>query len=515
MKKKIISFLLISVMLVALLPTHIFAVGRYGSMPIYLGYADVDYMADEILKEIPTAGKSATEQIRAVYDWIITHCTRYEYEWDGTYYFDEQTVLAKTDAYIENISTEIYSGTAVLREDLESYFDMNSGYDSKMVIGCYAYDMMLTRNGNCLHFSSLLAVLLSHLGFDCRVIDGEFLNADGTTYIHKWNYVLVNGAYYWLDVRMDHANYCRTGKINYQYFMISDTAAWERNHNWDHTYSNILKQNAGSVASLYNASAIKYANVKQVTVQASRSGSAAGDGKYFTDDIAELTAAASGSKPFVGWYDEWGNLVCTDTTFNYTVKANATFYALFEGDVFADIPDGAWYLDEAMEAYERGFVNGTTTVTFDGKGKFTRAMVAAILARITGDDITDSPDSPFTDVPEGAWYTDAVNWAYDNGIVFGRTETSFAPKDQVTRQEFLTMVVRYLSAKGFTEEPAELNYTDKSDISAYAAEPMCIAQTMGLISGYPDGTILPKGVLTRAEGTVIVLRVANYINERE
>lgn len=77
-------------------------------------------------------------------------------------------------------------------------------------------------------------------------------------------------------------------------------------------------------------------------------------------------------------------------------------------------------------------------------------------------------------------YCDAVNRAYENGIVFGRTETEFAPKDQVTRREFLTMTVRFLKAKGYEAEPAELNYTDAADISEYAKEPICTAQAMWL-----------------------------------
>ena len=513
MKKQIIALVLVLSFIGGLFSVSASAAGKYGSMPIYLGYGDVDYMADEILKQIPTAGKSKREQIRAVYDWIIKNCTRYENEWDGTYHFDENAVAAQTQSYIDKASAKVEAGTAVMRQDLESHFGFMPFYDSAAVAAGYAYDIMMRHNGNCLHFASLLTVLLGHLGFDCRIIDGYFLNADGTKPIHKWNYVLVDGAYYWLDVRMDQANYVRNGKINYQYFMISDTAAWERNHLWDHTYSDILRQNAAAVAQLYNDTANKYATAKEISVVASRSGFAEGAGRYFMDETAVIYAGSNNSTPFVGWYDKWGNLVSTDSYYEFTVKNDATYYALFEGDIFADIPAGSWYLEAAIEAYERGYVNGMTTATFEGKGQFTRAMVATILARITGDDITGSPKSPFTDVPDNAWYTDAVNWAYENGIVLGRTETSFAPKEQVTRQEFLTMAVRYLKAKGFEAQPADINYSDKADISNYAVEAMGIAQAIGLIDGYPDGTIKPRGVLTRAEGTTIVLRLADYMEK--
>lgn len=58
---------------------------QYGTVPVLIGDARVDYMADQILSDIPVAGLSARGQIQAVYDWVITHCSRNN--WDGTYYF--------------------------------------------------------------------------------------------------------------------------------------------------------------------------------------------------------------------------------------------------------------------------------------------------------------------------------------------------------------------------------------------------------------------------------------------
>ena len=60
-----------------------------------------------------------------------------------------------------------------------------------------------------------------------------------------------------------------------------------------------------------------------------------------------------------------------------------------------------------------------------------------------------------------------------------------------------------------------MTYSDRADISDYAVETMGIAQAIGLIDGYPDGTIKPRGVLTRAEGTTIVLRLADYMEKKQ
>ena len=98
---------------------------------------------------------------------------------------------------------------------------------------------------------ALLLVLLGHLGYDCRMIEGDFINNDGSTYMHKWNMVLLEDGYVWLDVRMDHANYERTGKLSYTYFLVEDTAQWEKKHKWDHGYSDAMMENAQLLVDTY------------------------------------------------------------------------------------------------------------------------------------------------------------------------------------------------------------------------------------------------------------------------
>ena len=78
MKKRLLSLLLTLALLVGLLPTAAFAADRkYGDVPIYFGDVYIDYIAEEILKEIDLGGKTGVERIRAVYDWIVLKCERY------------------------------------------------------------------------------------------------------------------------------------------------------------------------------------------------------------------------------------------------------------------------------------------------------------------------------------------------------------------------------------------------------------------------------------------------------
>ena len=501
--------MLILVLAFTLAPHALAVPLKYGNLPIYVGDPAVDYMAYETLKEIPTAGKSPVEQIRAVYDWIINHCERYE--WDGVNHFDEEAVAKAAEPYAKAVQAKLDAGTAVLREELTYHYNKGDFYDFNYYVSSYARTMFIQRTGNCAHFSAMLSVMLGHLGFDCRIIGGNFINRDGSKPVHKWNCVLVGDTYYWLDVRMDHATFGRTGKIDYHYFMVTDLARWESSHEWDHEYSNTLFANGREIAALYSEIAYKNANPFEVTLTASRSGEAEGGGKYVDGDTA-VFEAASASAPFKGFYDKWGNLVSTDSLYSFKVDRDSTYYALFGDDVFADIPSGAWYTEAAMTAYEKGLVTGTTPVTFEGKSPFTRAMAATLLYRMSGDAAPETP-APFADVPAGKWFSDAAAWGFEKGVILGKTEDSFAPNDRITRQEFATMAVRYLSSLGITTSEPPVGFTDSADISAYAVEPVGVASALGIIKGYPEGDFRPKAVLNRAEGATIIVRISEILSD--
>ena len=261
MRKKILSIILTAAMALTLLPTAALAAGRnYGTIPIYVGQSDVDYMAEEILKELPTQGKSAKEQIRTVYDWIVKNCE--STAGNGTRYFDEKDVVKQADKFYQQANTALETGDIQIRPSFqeESVYDPNYGKyvtssDSNQYIANYAYEMMLYRTGSSAHDAALLALLLGHLGFDCRVITGSLADSSGSLAEHKWNYVLVAGQYYWLDVRMDRAIYDSTGKLSYQYFMVTDTKEWGKTHRWDDEYSAWLATNSADIAEGYGYNA--------------------------------------------------------------------------------------------------------------------------------------------------------------------------------------------------------------------------------------------------------------------
>ena len=115
MKKRILSIVLVLAMVFTLLPVSISAASR--RIPIYVGNLQVDYMAEVLLSEMDLRGKSDREKIQTVYDWIVNNCTRYEYEWDGTYYFNESEVyILSNGQFAKDYQKNLSEGRIMLRQ---------------------------------------------------------------------------------------------------------------------------------------------------------------------------------------------------------------------------------------------------------------------------------------------------------------------------------------------------------------------------------------------------------------
>ena len=115
--------------------------------------------------------------------------------------------------------------------------------------------------------------------------------------------------------------------------------------------------------------------------------------------------------------------------------------------------------------------------------------------------------TPFTDVAEGRFYSDAVAWAYENEITEGVTDTLFAPNTDVTREQLVTFLYRYAQRKGLkTDAAGSLDqYPDAGSIGNFAVEPMTWAVTNGIVNGL-DGKLAPKAASTRAQIATVIMR---------
>ena len=174
---------------------------------------------------------------------------------------------------------------------------------------------------------------------------------------------------------------------------------------------------------------------------------------------------------------------------------------------FTDVEENGWYHTGVDFMVKNGFMNGVADDAFDVDGNLTRAQLVTILYRIAGEP-ESTATNPFADVADGQWYTNAVIWAAENGIVKGVNTTTFAPNDQITREQIATILFRY--AKAEKVEGKLTGFPDAEKISDYAADAMAWAVEQGLINGISESDgktyLAPQETATRAQIAVILMR---------
>ena len=173
-------------------------------------------------------------------------------------------------------------------------------------------------------------------------------------------------------------------------------------------------------------------------------------------------------------------------------------------EAYTDADLNAWYHEALDFVLEEGYMNGTGAGIIEPEGKLTRAMLATILYRMSGD--AETHNHPFSDVKADEWYAKAIAWAYETGVVTGTSATTFDPNGFVTREQTATMFYRYAKRIGQeTEADGNLGtFRDASLISDYAKVPLRWAVGKGIINGKGDGILDPAGTATRAEIAKII-----------
>ena len=173
---------------------------------------------------------------------------------------------------------------------------------------------------------------------------------------------------------------------------------------------------------------------------------------------------------------------------------------------FPDVTEGDWFYDAVRYAYENSLMDGVGDSLFAPNSETTRAQLVTILYRLAGEP-EPGGDSGFADVETGTWYTDAVAWAAENGIVNGTTDTTFAPGEDITREQLVTVLYRYAESKGYdVSASADLSgYPDAGQVQDYAQPAMAWAVAEGIVEGV-DGTLNPAGNATRAQIATILMR---------
>ena len=168
-----------------------------------------------------------------------------------------------------------------------------------------------------------------------------------------------------------------------------------------------------------------------------------------------------------------------------------------------DVPETAWYHDAVDYMMAKGLMGGVSATTFDPEGTLTRAQLVTVLYRIEGELEVDGKHQ-FKDVPSGKWYSDAICWAAQNGIVNGVSETEFAPEEPVTREQIAAILYRYTKSEPVRENRLSA-FPDADRVSPYAVEALNWAVAEGLING-SDGKLLPGDTATRAQIATVLMR---------
>ena len=184
---------------------------------------------------------------------------------------------------------------------------------------------------------------------------------------------------------------------------------------------------------------------------------------------------------------------------------------------FEDVPENAWFRDAVSYVYRNEFMNGTSSTTFDPAGSMTRGMLVTVLYRIDGSmPVSDEERACFEDIG-GAYYTDAVAWAYSNGIVNGVSATKFDPNRIVTRQEAVTIFYRYCVDYNLLgmESCMELNgFQDCEQIAGFAVDAFTWAVATGLVEGSESANgcyLNPVANLNRAQAAILLQRCVEDI----
>ena len=170
---------------------------------------------------------------------------------------------------------------------------------------------------------------------------------------------------------------------------------------------------------------------------------------------------------------------------------------------YSDVLENDWYLDSVTKATDKGYMQGVSDSFFDPYAKVRRSETAQVLFNMSGAKAT-SLKKQFTDVNEGDWFANAVNWAVRKGIMSGVSKGAFNPNQYITREEFVTALYRYA---GKPKANGNLSkFADSTDISADASNAVRWAVGKNILQGDSNFCLNPKGYITRAELASIIVK---------
>lgn len=254
--------------------------------------------------------------------------------------------------------------------------------------------------------------------------------------------------------------------------------------------------------------------------------------EYSTIDLDEYVPEKEGYK-FVGWYADEDLTKEIDEVY---LTEDTTVYAKWEKIAeevseepeeveeteetetisFKDVKENDWFYEAVSYAVENGLMSGMSEDIFAPNTPLTREMLAVVLYNVEGQP-EGTEANTFTDVKGDMWYTDAILWANENGIVAGYDNSAYGVGDLITREQFATILYRYAQFKGYDTTHGGMavrEFSDYENISDYARPAMAWAVNAGIMGGMDDGTLMPQGKATRAEAATMLMNFCENMVEK-
>ena len=251
--------------------------------------------------------------------------------------------------------------------------------------------------------------------------------------------------------------------------------------------------------------------------------------EYSTIDLDEYVPEKEGYT-FVGWYADKDLDKKIDEVY---LTQDTTVYAKWEKIAeevseepdeteeiketetisFKDVKESDWFYDAVSYAVENGLMSGMSEDIFAPNTPLTREMLAVVLYNVEGQPESAEANT-FTDVKGDMWYTDAILWANENGIVAGYDNGAYGVGDLITREQFATILYRYAQFKGYDTTQGGMavrEFSDYENISDYARPAMAWAVNAGIMGGMDDGTLMPQGKATRAEAATMFMNFCENV----
>ena len=178
--------------------------------------------------------------------------------------------------------------------------------------------------------------------------------------------------------------------------------------------------------------------------------------------------------------------------------------------LFSDVAAGSWYEAGVQTCYDKGILNGVSATSYAPDISMTRAMLVTMLYRMANSpEVSGKVSGVFTDCAEGNWYSNAVLWAYQNKIIDGITSTTFAPMQNLTREQMAAILYRYAVYKGAAQQTdLSLTYSDAATVADWAKAGVAYCTTKGIMKGTTATTFSPESPANRAMGATVISRIA-------